>query len=203
MPSRNVLKIDIPHSYYHLYARGASRKPIFLEHDDFLYFLSLFQRYLSSEKLVNSAGVAYKKLHEDIELVSYCLMGNHFHLLVYQKLEGGMQQLMRSVMVSYSRYFNSKYQRSGSLFETRYKASRVSSDEYLMHVSRYIHLNPKDWEVYPYSSIAYVRHETSPEWVHGEHVTRLFSSPDAYIEFIRDYEDIHDIYESLKHELAN
>ena len=150
MPSRNVLKIDIADSYYHVYARGASRQEIFLESADYYMFLSLFRRYLSAEDVKDSAGMSYAKLYDDIQLLSYCLMPNHFHLLLYQVNEGAMQRLMRGVMTAYSRYFNKKYDRSRGLFETRYKASRISSDTYLMHITRYIHLNPKEWREYPY-----------------------------------------------------
>lgn len=203
MPSRNVLKIDVPESYYHIYARGASRKTIFLEDDDFDYFLGLFHRYLSHDEVTDKNGVPYDKLHEDVELLAYCLMGNHFHLLVYQREEGAMQRLMRGVMTSYSRYFNKKYDQSGSLFESRYKASRISSDEYLMHISRYIHLNPNDWKNYPYSSIKYFVYGREPDWLNKDKVLELFSSPESYIEFVSDYKDIRDVYEEIKHELAN
>ena len=203
MPSRNVSKIDVPDSYYHVYARGASRKTIFIEDEDFNYFISLFHRYLSHDEVTNSINVPYEKLHDDIELLSYCLMGNHFHLLLYQSEQGTMARLMRGIMTSYSRYFNKKYELSGSLFETRYKASRISNDEYLMHISRYIHLNPDKWERYPYSSIAYYRDEKAPDWLHTERILELFSSPNAYMEFVKDYKDIRDVYEVVKHELAN
>lgn len=81
MPSRNVLKVDIPDSYYHIYARGASRQEIFREAADYYVFLELFRRYLSPEEIKDSAGIPYTKLHNDIELLCYCLMPNHFHLL--------------------------------------------------------------------------------------------------------------------------
>lgn len=203
MPSRNVLKIDVPDSYYHVYARGASRKAIFLEDDDYVYFLGLFHRYLSHDEVTDKNGVPYDKLHDDVVLLAYCLMGNHFHLLIYQKEEGAMQRLMRGVMTSYSRYFNKKYDQSGSLFESRYKASRISSDEYLMHISRYIHLNPNRWKNYPYSSIGYYLGDMSPDWLHVEKILGLFSSSNAYTEFVDDYKDIRDVYESIKHELAS
>ena len=203
MVGRNVIKIDIPESYYHVYARGASLQPVFIDKDDYLYFLSLFHRYLSHDNVTNAVGVTYDKLHEDLELLCYCLMENHFHLLIYQKNEHAMPRLMRGVMTAYSRYFNKKYERSGSLFETRYKASRISSDEYLMHVSRYIHLNPSKWETYPYSSIRYYSGQVPPDWLSTIRILDLFSSPESYIDFVNDYKDIRDIYESIKHELAN
>jgi REP element-mobilizing transposase RayT len=205
MSSRNVLKVDVAESYYHIYARGASRQPIFYDHDDYTYFLSLLHRYLSKDIVKNSIGIAYDKLIDDIELLSYCLMQNHFHLLVYQVNEGAMPRLMRGVMTSYSRYFNKKYQRSGSLFETRYKASRISSDTYLMHISRYIHLNPRQWRSYVYSSLPYYSEKAAntEDWLKPEKILSLFSSRQEYMQFVEDYKDLHDLYENLKHELAN
>lgn len=69
MASRNVIKIDIPRSYYHVYARGASRQPVFRDESDYLYFLSLFRRYLTHDVVVNSVGIPYEKLHDSVELL--------------------------------------------------------------------------------------------------------------------------------------
>ena|ERR1700757_401865 len=202
MPSRNVLKIDIPNSYYHIYARGASRQKIFPEPEDNYVFLELFRRYLSSEEIRDSAGMPYAKLYDDIELLCYCLMSNHFHLLVYQINAGAMQRLMRGVMTAYSRYFNKKYRRSGSLFESRYKASRISSEEYLMHISRYIHLNPSKWQTHPYSSIHHYSGQQADDWLKSVRILDLFLSRSAYIEFVSDYESVKKSLVFVKEELA-
>ena len=202
MPSRNVLKIDIADSYYHVYARGASRQEIFLESADYYMFLSLFRRYLSAEDVKDSAGMSYAKLYDDIQLLSYCLMPNHFHLLLYQVNEGAMQRLMRGVMTAYSRYFNKKYDRSGGLFETRYKASRISCDTYLMHITRYIHLNPKEWREYPYSSLRFYLQAHDEDWVDEQSIVALFPSRESYGDFVAEYEGIKDTLEQIKHELA-
>jgi putative transposase len=146
MPSRNILKIDIPHSYYHVYARGGSRQTIYNDAEDYSVFLNLFKRYLSKEPIKDPAGRKYPHFAESIELLAFCLMPNHFHILLYQHDEKTISSLMRGLMTSYSRYFNKKYNRSGPLFESRYKSSRISDDAYLMHISRYIHLNPKRWK---------------------------------------------------------
>jgi putative transposase len=202
MPSRNVLKIDIPDSYYHVYARGASRQEIFLDDADYWYFLELFRRYLSPEEILDSARMPYDKLHDDVELLCYCLMPNHFHLLLYQVNEHAMQRLMRGVMTAYSRYFNKKYKRSGSLFESRYKASRISSDEYLMRITRYIHLNPKKWRNYPYSSLVHYTEGNDADWLREQRILGLFSSKSAYGEFVADYESVKESLTLVKNELA-
>ena len=203
MPSRNVLKVDIPDSYYHIYARGASRQEIFREAADYYVFLELFRRYLSPEEIKDSAGIPYTKLHDDIELLCYCLMPNHFHLLAYQINEHAMQRLMRGVMTAYSRYFNKKYDRSGGLFESRYKASRISSDEYLMHITRYIHLNPKRWRNYPYSSLRSYVEANDTDWLQERRIIELYKSRASYLEFVEDYEAVKESLAMIKAELAN
>lgn len=203
MPSRNVYKTDVEHSYYHVYARGQSRGKIYLDEADYAKFISLFQRYLSEQPQMDSIGVAYPHLYDELELLCFCLMENHFHLLLYQRDEGAMQRFMRSVMTSYSRYFNKKYNRSGPLFETRYKASRISSPSYLEHVSRYIHLNRKQWRTSPYSSIAFYTGEEQAEWLRPSRIQQFFANREDYLNFVADYEANQQMLDELKYELAN
>lgn len=202
MPGRNILKIDIPKSYYHVYARGHGNQEIFRDEVDFTTFSNLFSRYLSDQPTADQYGKPYPHLKGTISLLCYCLMKNHFHLLLHQEIEGSMSKLMRAVMTSYSRYFNAKYKLSGPLFESRYKASRISSDFNLMHISRYIHLNPIDWIAYPHSSI----HDYfigAPEWLDPKPVISLFGSLPVFADFLNDDADYKASLESLKDELAN
>lgn len=112
-----------------------------------------------------------------------------------------MAKLMSSIMTSYSRYFNLKYKRTGPLFESRYKAVLIDSDTHLMHISRYIHLNPRYYKRYPYSSLPYYK-ATPPEWLKPEKVLELFPSRSAYMEFLNDYQEHKRILDQLKKELA-
>jgi len=203
MPSRNVVKIDIPNNFYHVYARGHGRMAVFREDEDYRVFLNLIKRYLDIDVKCDSNGVAYTNLHGRIELTCYCLMPNHFHLLLYQIDEHAMPRLMRGIMTSYSRYFNKKYELSGALFETTYKASMIILDKYLMHISRYIHINPKNWRTYKYSSLLYYLGQHSPEWLQPKRILELFSSLDEYEIFVADYEDYKEMLDEIKHELAN
>jgi len=165
MPSRNILKHYAPQSYYHIYARGSSKQKIFLEQADYKYFIKLFERYLSNKEQRSTTSEIYPNFKDRVEVLSYCLMTNHFHILLYQKSTDDMQKFMRSVMTSYSRYFNLKYKRTGALFESRYKASRIDSDSYLQHITRYIHLNPKNWKHYRHSSLKYYKDGKGPNWL--------------------------------------
>lgn len=203
MPSRNVVKIDIPNTFYHIYARGHNKDLIFRDDEDYRVFLNLLKRYLNTVIEKDSSGRQYINLHDQIELNCYCLMPNHFHLLVYQINEHSMPQLMKLTMISYSRYFNIKYKLSGALFETTYKASIISQDKYLTHISRYIHINPKDWRTYKYSSLTYYLNKKPPEWLQTKRIIELFSSPNEYELFIADYEDYKYMLDDIKHELAN
>lgn len=203
MPSRNVIRQNAPQAYYHVYARGASKQAIFLEPVDFEYFLGLIKRYLSTKQIFNKTGGIYPNYRTDIELLAYCLMNNHFHLFIFQKNQGKLSEFMKSLMSSYSRYFNLKYKRSGSLFENRFKAALISNDSYLMHISRYIHLNPRSWKRYPYSSIKYYRTGNEPEWLHTAKILDIFSNREAYVEFLEDYEEHKEMLAILKHELAD
>src|SRR5690606_27819571 len=202
MPSRNILKVDTPDSYYHVYARGHGRQDIFRDEEDFETLRNLFARYLSQKAAIDRNGKAYPHLYDSVSLLCYCLMKNHFHLLLYQKSEGAMSSLMRGVMRSYSRYFNTTYGLSGSLCESRYKASRISSDAYLMHISRYIHLNPTDWMAYPHSSI-HAYFIGAPEWLQPQPVIDLFGTLPIYADFLNDKASYEDSLESIADELAN
>jgi len=203
MPSRNIIKVDLEQSYYHVYARGHGRQMIFKDDEDYRVFMNLFKRHLSENEIKDKYGKPYIHLRGRVELLCYCLMNNHFHLLLYQEDIGAMSRLMRGVMTSYSRYFNDKYETSGSLFESRYKASRISSEPYLMHISRYIHLNPSDWRAYPYSSISAYFGIGQPEWLNQGKVIDLFGTPAIYADFLDDYEDYNESLENIKDELAN
>ena len=83
-----------------------------------------------------------KNFHDSIELHAYCLMPNHFHLLLKQHETYAIKTFMQSILTRYSMYFNLKYKRTGHLFTGIYKANLIQDDPYLLHVSRYIHRNP-------------------------------------------------------------
>jgi putative transposase len=203
MPGRNIVKIDMDNTFYHVYARGVNKQTIFAEDADYIFFEWLLKRYLSHDEITNKRGVPYQKFHDTLTLISYCIMPNHFHMLVDQAQAGAMQHLMRGVMSSYSRYFNRKYDRTGHLFENTYRASRINDDKYLLHISRYIHLNPPGWRTYPHSSIGYFLGDRRADWIHPTKVLELFASPVEYLSFTQDYEPTRDELAAVKRELAN
>jgi len=203
MPSRNIKKEQAPDSYYHIYVRGNNKQKIFLDNSDFKYFLKLFDRYLSADQAISKTGDIYPHFFGEIEVLAYCIMSNHFHLLLYQVNVPSLEKFMRSLMTSYGKYLNLKYKRTGPVFESRYKAVRIDQDAYLQHVSRYIHLNPKRWKCYKHSSLRYYRLGQEPFWLHTAKILDIFESRQNYMDFVSDYEEMHEILDELKYQLAD
>jgi putative transposase len=156
MPARNVVKTYVKDGYYHVYNRGVEKRNIFLDGQDYRVFLNILKEALLSpselmktKKLVSFKGVTFKgvmkppkNFFEKIELLAFCLMPNHFHILLKQLEERSMHQFLQSICTRYVIYFNKKHKRVGALFQNAYKASLISDEPYLLHLSRYIHRNP-------------------------------------------------------------
>jgi len=156
MPARNSLKIYVENSYYHVFNRGVEKRIIFEDDQDYKVFLSYVKEYLSPPpnpdqflKEFTFKGQTFKGIprlpknyNNEIELVAYCLMPNHFHFLVKQNSKFALPSFMQSLLTRYSAYFNKRYDRVGSLFQGRYKAVVVKDDRQLLVLSRYIHRNP-------------------------------------------------------------
>jgi putative transposase len=203
MPSRNTCRLDISDGYYHVYARGLCQEAIFREAADKDYFLFLMSRHLSVDATTSKLGHLYPHHRDRVELLCYCLMDNHFHLLFYQVDQGALSELMRSITVSYVAYFNRKYRRTGPLLESRFKSALIDRDAYLLHVSRYIHLNPRSWKYYPHSSLIHIRKGSEPEWLQTDRIIEQHKSRKDYIDFVADYEDSKRMIDEIRPRLAN
>jgi REP element-mobilizing transposase RayT len=202
MPAKNAIKEQIPESYYHVYARGSNKQKLFLDNSDFKYFLKLIERYLSEKPAISKTGLMYPHYTGSVELVAYCLMSNHFHLLIYQAEVPYLEKIMRSLMTSYGKYFNLKYHRTGPVFESRYKAAHIDNETYLQHISRYIHLNPRRWFKYKHSSIGYYINGNEPYWLKTSRTLGQFRSREEYLEFVSDYESMRDTLHDIKYLLV-
>jgi len=149
--------------FYHIYNRGNDKKKIFLDDKDYLRFMVLLYtcNAVNSIHLSNYNGLSkpqnllkmFKIKREEtlVDIGSYCLMPNHIHLLLKEKIEGGVSLFLQKLFTAYSMYFNKKYKRTGKLFEGVYKAEHADSDEYLKYLYAYINLNPialieNDWK---------------------------------------------------------
>lgn len=133
--------------FYHIYNRGNNKSVIFTNNVDRQRFIKLLYVCNSTKPVIfkNIQGMPLDKIVRDETLVdigAYCLMPNHFHLLLHEKVEDGISKFMEKLLTSYSMYFNKKYSRTGKLFEGRFKATHSDTDEYLKYLFSYIHLNP-------------------------------------------------------------
>lgn len=198
--------------YYHIFNRGNEKRDIFTQNRDFKRFLRTFfyYQFTSNKKSLSKLtkqefeSIYFLNGEKKVEIICYVLMPNHFHFLLKQLKDGGISSFISKFCNSYSKYFNTKYRRVGSLFQARFKAVLIESDEQLMHVSRYIHLNPvvsgivKKPEVYQWSSyseyISGINFFSSPQDVLG-----LFASKEEYKEFVEAQIDYGTTLEILKH----
>lgn len=207
MPAKNVVKSYREYSYYHVYNRGVAKQAIFLDQSDKRYFLGLVDRHLNPDSnILDRNGVPYKKYDQMLELLCYCLMKNHFHLLIYMgDSREALQRFMKSIGVAYTMYFNLKYKRVGPIFQGTFKACRIDHDDYLLHITRYIHLNPRQYEAYRYSSLLdYAGKRTPAPWLKVGRILDLFDGDrQTYAEFVADYKENRDAFEIIKHNLAD
>lgn len=120
-------KFYFPGAYYHIYNRGNGKENIFLKDEDYLFYLKRLKTYLQKH---------------GVKLLAYCLMPNHIHLLVQQEKDTPIFKFISSLHTSYAKFINKKYDKVGHLFQDRFKQVIIESDEQLLHLSRYIHLNP-------------------------------------------------------------
>ena len=137
---------------YHIYNRGVEKREVFTNKNDYERFVALLylcnnsnaidmSRYFRGDKSLSEIMGATRG-EQLVDIGSYCLMPNHFHLLLHERKEGGISAFMQKLSTAYSMYFNKRYKRSGALFEGRFKGRAVKNEQYLQHLFGYIHLNP-------------------------------------------------------------
>ena len=219
MPSRKVPLIT--EGVYHVLNRGNASAPIFNRERDYQRFMltlcyyqytepplrfSHFSQLLPAIKSRLSKDLQSKAIR--IEIIAFCLMPNHFHFLLKQKEEQGICDFIRQSTSSYSHYFNTKYKRRGSLFEGRFKAIRVETETELLHLSRYIHLNPYSSNLvksrnrlclYRYSSLPEYVGKTETEICQKSSILSNFKDKDSYLRFVLDRADYQKSLEAIKH----
>lgn len=213
MPAKNSLKTYIENGFYHIYNRGVEKRNIFMDEQDYRVFLSYLKLYLLPvEESVNDINNIRELAYQDnkiqisrlytlnnffnkINLVSYVLMPNHFHLELQQVGKKDIEIFMRSLITKYTIYFNRKYKRVGHLFQGRYKAALILGEEYLVHLSRYIHLNPLELitkeqrlESYPWSSYSAYINNLQINWLKKDFILSSFiKDQKSYKKFVEDH----------------
>jgi len=184
MPSKNTIKNYIENGFYHIYNRGVEQRIIFNDELDYTMFLSYLKNYLIPPYKNQTRPIRRSDLYEKIKLLAYCLMPNHFHLLIEQSNSTSIISFMRCLSNAYTNYFNRRNNRVGPLFQGRYKAVLVTEDPYLLHLTRYIHLNPcelspiyrSDLLKYSYSSYAEYLGRRKTSWIHSEEILAFFKT---------------------------
>lgn len=176
MPYRKVQ--FAPSHYYHIYNRGSGRQPIFREKDNYLFVLRRVKEYANSL---------------NVSIIAYCLMQNHYHFLLRQDGDEPAGLLPQRVFNSYTKAFNKRHHRSGTLFEGRYQAIHVDREEYLLHLCRYIHANPAKHgfmsrlEEWPYSNYLEWIGARRGTLVDRDFVQQYFPTAQVYERFVLDY----------------
>lgn len=218
MPGRRLIfGVD---AYYHVFNRGVARQPIFSAKRDYEQALRDLEYYLFTKppmKLSRFKELPVENRHRFLEtmkessermvdVVAFVLMPNHIHLLLRQRIENGIPKYMSQIQNSYTRYFNTKYERTGPIFQGVFKAVYIETSEQLLHVSRYIHLNPivsflvneRTPESYTWSSLpTYLTGNSS--FVLPQPILDEFKTRGGYRKFVLDQLDYAKKLNEIKH----
>ena len=220
MPRRKTLLVTS--EYYHVFNRSIAKEPIFLGVKDYLRFTNLidFYRFKKPQIRLSHYNRLEKSLKEEfirklynsgeklVQILAFSWMPNHYHLLLKQLEDSGISNFIRNLQNSYAKYLNTKYQRSGSLFQEMFKATRIQTDEQLIHVVRYIHLNPvtdyllkgvSELETYPWTSFPSYIADLKSSFVETDFILKLFKSSDKLKRFTYDQADYQRKLARIKH----
>lgn len=193
MPTKNVVKMYVKNGIYHVYNRGVDKRTIFESQEDYKVFLKYLKDCLDIPddpkvrlKTFTLKGLSFKGVTrqvnnytEKIDLLAYCLMPNHFHLMVKQNDEKSLKDFMKSLLTRYVVFFNKRHGRVGPLFQDTYKAVLVNDESYLLHLSRYIHLNPSEITndlAEAHSSYAEYLHLRKTNWIKPSLILSYFEN---------------------------
>lgn len=212
----------VTNEIYHVFNRSVARQPIFFNQNDYQRALELVNFYrfdhpplrfshykrLPPDQKETFFGSLLKNNRQIIEILAFCIMPNHVHFLLKQKVENGIPTFMRNFQNSYAKYFNTKADRSGSLLQSMFKAVRIETDEQLIHVSRYVHLNPvtayiieiDQLEHYAWSSFKdYILMNRSNSFVSIDFILSFFPLRDEFKKFVYDQVGYQRELDKIKH----
>lgn len=193
---------------YHVFNRGVERRTLFTSKREYGRFVELLKYYRFSyvpmrysdfrvlpdpaqEKIWRSLG---DHDEQEVGILVYCLMPNHFHFVLRQHQERGIQRFLSNISNGFAKYFNIKHQRIGPLFQGAFKAVHIETDEQLLHVTRYVHLNPvaaliipeHEVDTYPWSSLSEYVTKATNGFCDTEWVKEFFKKPAGYRSFVHD-----------------
>lgn len=200
--------------FYHVYNRGVLKSNIFIDNSDYVRFIHDSYEFNDSKDAPkhkvrgDASDLSKSRTQSLVDIVCWCLMPNHFHLLVRQVIDNGIFKFIHKLSTGYAMYFNKKHKRSGILFEGPFKSIIIESDEYLTHLTRYIHLNPVDlvesgwkekginnWDAvnkflegYRWSSyLDYLGNHNFPSIMNNESIKWYFKSVENYKKFVQSW----------------
>ncbi len=221
MPGRKIPLVT--NYFYHVYNRGVEGRPTYTSLREYQRFLDLISYYrfqntpisfsnyknYPKEKRAEVMNDLKRKHVTQVEILSYCLMPNHFHLLLNQTKSDGISNFMSKVQNGYTKYFNQRNDRYGSLFQGRFKSIIIESEAQLLHVFRYIVLNPYSSAIvkeikklikYPWIPLKnYFQNSAKEEMLSKEHILNCFTGSKDLKDFIYDYADCQRKIEIIKH----
>ena len=166
MPAKYVIRQFSPGAIYHVVNRGADRRDIFLSEHDYQTFLKYLFIYVADPQIVQSEhpklryNLKKNNMHGEVEMLAYCLMPNHFHLLIRQPEASGVTKLMHRLVSAYASYYNYRYNHSGCVVQGKYRAVQVKCGSQLQTTTQYILQNPVRAHIigncfaYPWSSVS-------------------------------------------------
>lgn len=210
MPLRKIVLEN--NKYYHVFNRSVEKLPILTYVNDIQRFLKAVEYYQNSNPPIRFS--IYRELKQDyqedfrshlVSILAFTLMPNHFHFLLKQNEESGIQKFIQKLSNSFSHYYNLKYKRSGPLFEHTFKAVHIETEEQLFHISRYIHLNAStsflvnDPLDYPYSSYRSYMGLENINWLNKTFIMTHFTSSHNYARFVLDNKDYQRKLRLIKH----
>lgn len=220
MPYRKT--ILVPGEIYHAFNKGVASLPIFTTPSDFLRFLDLVDYYQFENTSLSFSHFKKLALEErnrilekirkenklQVKILAFCLMNNHYHFLLKQVSTKGIVRFISNLQNGYAKYFNIKIKRSGPLFQPMFKSVRIETDEQLLHVSRYIHLNPttgylveiNNLEKYPWSSLlCYLENKFDKYSFINTSIILGLIRKDKYKEFVYNQAEYQRELEGIKH----
>jgi len=205
-------------NFYHIYNRGTEKRKIFLDDKDYFRFIHDLYEF-NDERAGFNVGFRFNQNYRGrisivkdrkqlVDIISFCLIPNHFHLILRQRQDKGITKFMQKIGTGYTMYFNQKNKRSGALFQGRFKAILVDKDDYFLPLTGYIHFNPvgllePEWrekginnrqkvkeflKKYRWSSLLdYTGVKNFPSLIDKEFLLNFFGKKENYIQYLTDY----------------
>ncbi len=217
MPRRFHLLVN--KEIYHVFNRSVGNEILLSNKRNLQHILDLVDYYRYSQKIRYSQFQTlikdFKKTYENnfrnqlplVEIYAYAFMPNHYHFLLRQLQDNGIETFIRILQNSFAKYFNIKYDRHGALFQSTFKARRVETDEEFVHVSRYIHLNPvtsfmidfNELSSYPWTSFPIYSRDSLNRFVNANEIIGRFVTREKYVQFVADQVDYQRRRGIIKH----